>query len=147
MREYLFCVFAAALFCGLASMMSVGGSFEKYIKYICALLCIVTVISPFIKIKINPDEFELPKPASETSVDTAVVAEIAEKNAKEYISSLLFSKFGINASDVRIKISSSNNLTLETVTVFIERGTADSLDVKTHLESVLGGTITVEYTK
>lgn len=91
MKSYFFCLFGAALLSGVVSMAAEGSGFEKHIRYVCALVCTIAVIAPLAKADLSA--IELPVVAeTEVSGGESTVVDIAEQNAKEYISSLLMKK-------------------------------------------------------
>ena len=129
MKSYFFCLFGAALLSGVVSMAAEGSGFEKHIRYVCALVCTI----------------ELPVVAeTEVSGGESTVVDIAEQNAKEYISSLLMKKFGISCTDVRIELDSDgDSVTVTGVCVTIDGG--DAVTIKRWLDETLGGNVEVIY--
>lgn len=143
MKSYFFCLFGAALLSGVVSMAAEGSGFEKHIRYVCALVCIIAVIAPLAKADLSVIELPAVAETEVSSVESTVV-DIAEQNAKEYISSLLTKKFGISCSNVRIELDSDDDsVTVTGVHVIIDGGDADI--VKHWLEETLGGSIEVIY--
>ena len=128
MKSYFFCLFGAALLSGVVSMAAEGSGFEKHIRYVCALVCTIAVIAPLAKV----------------SGGESTVVDIAEQNAKEYISSLLMKKFGISCTDVRIELDSDgDSVTVTGVCVTIDGG--DAVTIKRWLDETLGGNVEVIY--
>lgn len=143
MKSYFFCLFGAALLSGVVSMAAEGSGFEKHIRYVCALVCTIAVIAPLAKADLSAIELPAVAETEVSSVESTVV-DIAEQNAKEYISSLLTKKFGISCSNVRIELDSDDDsVTVTGVHVIIDGGDADI--VKHWLEETLGGSIEVIY--
>lgn len=143
MKSYFFCLFGAALLSGVVSMAAEGSGFEKHIRYVCALVCTIAVIAPLAKADLSA--IELPA-AAETEVSgvESPVVDIAEQNAKEYISSLLMKKFGISCTDVRIELDSDgDSVTVTGVCVTIDGG--DAVAIKRWLDETLGGNVEVIY--
>lgn len=143
MKSYFFCLFGAALLSGVVSMAAEGSGFEKHIRYVCALVCTIAVIAPLAKADLSA--IELPA-AAETEVSgvESTVVDIAEQNAKEYISSLLMKKFGISCTDVRIELDSDgDSVTVTGVCVIIDGG--DAVTIKRWLDETLGGNVEVIY--
>lgn len=143
MKSYFFCLFGAALLSGVVSMAAEGSGFEKHICYVCALVCTIAVIAPLAKADLSA--IELPVLAeTEVSSGESTVVDIAEQNAKEYISSLLMKKFGISCTDVRIELDSDgDSVTVTGVCVTIDGG--DAVTIKRWLDETLGGNVEVIY--
>lgn len=143
MKSYFFCLFGAALLSGVVSMAAEGSGFEKHIRYVCALVCTIAVIAPLAKADLSA--IELPVVAeTEVSGGEGTVVDIAEQNAKEYISSLLMKKFGISCTDVRIELDSDgDSVTVTGVCVTIDGG--DAVTIKRWLDETLGGNVEVIY--
>ena len=143
MKSYFFCLFGAALLSGVVSMAAEGSGFEKHIRYVCALVCTIAVIAPLAKADLSA--IELPVVAeTEVSGGESTVVDIAEQNAKEYISSLLMKKFGISCTDVRIELDSDgDSVTVTGVCVTIDGGYA--VTIKRWLDETLGGNVEVIY--
>lgn len=143
MKSYFFCLFGAALLSGVVGMAAEGSGFEKHIRYVCALVCTIAVAAPLAK----ADFSAIGLPAvTETvmSADGSAVVDIAEQNAKEYISSLLTKKFGISCTDVRIELNNGgDSVTVTGVYVAVDSGNTDT--VRSWLEETLGGSIEVIY--
>lgn len=143
MKSYFFCLFGAALLSGVVSMAAEGSGFEKHIRYVCALVCTIAVTAPLAKADLSA--IELPVVAeTEVSGGESTVVDIAEQNAKEYISSLLMKKFGISRTDVRIELDSDgDSVTVTGVCVTIDGG--DAVTIKRWLDETLGGNVEVIY--
>lgn len=143
MKSYFFCLFGAALLSGVVSMAAEGSGFEKHIRYVCALVFTIAVIAPLAKADLSA--IELPVVAeTEVSSGESTVVDIAEQNAKEYISSLLMKKFGISCTDVRIELDSDgDSVTVTGVCVTIDGG--DAVTIKRWLDETLGGNVEVIY--
>jgi len=143
MKEYFICLFAAALLSGAVCMAAEGSGFEKHIRYVCALVCIVVTVSPIVNITVNPPELPSYEEVS-TAPGADAVVNVAEEQVMEYISSLIMKKFGISCKGVRIDLySEDDSVTVTAVRVYI--GGGDVSAVKSYLEETLGGEIEVEY--
>ena len=143
MKSYFFCLFGAALLSGVVSMAAEGSGFEKHIRYVCARGCTSAVTAPLATADLSA--IELPVVAeTEVSGGESTVVDIAEQNAKEYISSLLMKKFGISCTDVRIELDSDgDSVTVTGVCVTIDGG--DAVTIKRWLDETLGGNVEVIY--
>ena len=92
MKSYFFCLFGAALLSGVVSMAAEGSGFEKHIRYVCALVCTIAVIAPLAKADLSAIELPVVAETEVSGGEKSTVVDIAEQNAKEYISSLLMIK-------------------------------------------------------
>ncbi len=143
MKSYFLCLFASALLSGAVCMAAEGSGFEKHIRYVCALVCIVVTVSPIVNITIETPELPSYEEASIPSGTDAVIS-TAEEQAREYISSLIMKKFGISCKGVRIDLySEGDSVTVTNVRVYVDGG--DTAAVRRYLEETLGGAIEVEY--
>ena len=143
MKSYFFCLFGAALLSGVVSMAAEGSGFEKHIRYVCALVCTIAVIAPLAKADLSAIELPAVAETGVSGVESPVV-DLAEQNAKEYISSLLMKKFGISCTDVRIELDSDgDSVTVTGVCVTI--GGGDAVAIKRWLDETLGGNVEVIY--
>lgn len=130
-------------------MMLAWGGFEKYIKYIASLVCVVLLISPLRSIDmsfISDAEYGVSSESTEEASDIyAMTAALTEQSAEKYISDLVFSEFGIKAVTADIKIEwSKNEAVIESIVLVLSKGDMNrSDDVKKYLFSVLGGEVTV----
>ncbi len=113
MREWVYIIFTVSLAGGIINILSSGTKSEKYIKFVCGLCCLLTVISP-IKNLING--FDPKNVYIEESVSlpdgNEYVAEETAKRTKEYISDYLYGKTGIICSDVSIEITVTDTETV-----------------------------------
>ncbi len=136
--------------CGAVCMMLAWGGFEKYIKYIASLVCVVLIISPFRNFDLSSVDLTDIEESSGTPDSSlpdlyARAEQMTEQRSEKYISDLVFSKFGIKAVYTDIKIEWSEN---EAVIVGIEIAVkSDDMPqaeaIKDYLFSVLGGEVTV----
>lgn len=130
-------------------MMLAWGGFEKYIKYIASLVCVVLLISPLRSIDmsfISDAEYGVSSESTEAVSDIyAMTAALTEQSAEKYISDLVFSEFGIKAVTADIKIEwSKNEAVIESIVLVLSKGDMNrSDDVKKYLFSVLGGEVSV----
>lgn len=148
MRGYFYTLLVASV-CGAVCAMLAWGGFEKYIKYIASLVCIVLLISPLREIditkaveKLNEAVESLPEGESPL-YETA--ASLTEREAEKYLTEIVFNKFGIKPiySDINIDWT-LDEPTIQSITVALsveDMPFAD--DVDAYLEQVLGGEVTV----
>ena len=142
MRDYFICIFAAALISGAICMAATGTAFEKSVKYLCALLCALTVMSPLAEISLKGISLPSAETVSAADTTSAVTAE-AERQVGDYISSLLFERFGISGAGVSIDLySEDGTVYVGNVTVTLPSG-SDAAGVRSYLKEALGGEICV----
>lgn len=142
MKSYFLCLIAASILSGAVCMAAEGSGFEKHIRYVCSLVCIIVTVAPIVKVSFTMPE--LPAFFEYTASEDDSVVTLAEENAAEYISSLLIKKFGISCTGVRIDLySEGNSVTVTAVSVAIDGGDRDA--VRLYLEETLGGAVEVVY--
>ncbi|MDL2287092.1 stage III sporulation protein AF [Eubacteriales bacterium OttesenSCG-928-G02] len=146
MKSYFLGLFIASIICGIVSVIASGSSSEKYVKYICSLVCVVMVISPFVDMKISEIDFDYT--ATEVSgqyISVQKVSQMSENMLINYINEILLNDYGINAADVRINIDSGENfITLTSVVVYLSEENEEFLtSVQSKLSAVIGTGITV----
>lgn len=86
----------------------VGSAFEKYLRYLAALICVLLVLAPFRSFD-SSELFPGDLPDGEASLpEGKTLAELAGEQAENeicaYISQSLSAETGITAADVRIEI-------------------------------------------
>lgn len=144
-----FLTLLTASVCGAVCTLLAWGGFEKYVKYISSLICIVLLISPLKSISI-PDfskEAEKAIPDTEAALPSlySLSSTAAEKNAEEYLKSIIFEKFGINAvyADIRIDWDKQEP-TIEQIVIALEKSDMHFAEAtKAHLSQTLGNGVTV----
>lgn len=100
MSSYFQTLLAASV-CGAVCTLLADG-FEKYLKYVVSLICIVIIISPLKSIKLSDIDYNGIPDTSLPSADGvpslySLSCESAEKQAEEYLCEMLFAEFGIKA--------------------------------------------------
>lgn len=149
MKDYLLCILASALISGMITMLVSGSYAEKYIKYLCALVCVSVTVSPLIKLSFDyksDERFEEVVPAIDDN-GTELIENTAAKQINEYINQLIFDKFGITDAYVSINISDCDQtLTVESILLYINESTNTApAEIEEYLLTVIGGKIKVEY--
>jgi hypothetical protein len=94
MSGYFYTLLVASV-CGAVCMMLVWGGFEKYIKYIASLICVVLLISPLREIDIiafTEDAFENSdvENGAHGSDLYAISERITEQSAEKYICDIVY---------------------------------------------------------
>lgn len=114
MKSYFLTLLIASVLGGILAVLSSGSNFEKYIKYIASLVCVVIIISPLKSFISAP--FTLPEADSanaETSVPVnkadEVLASVTKNELDSYIKDILFKEFGIKIPLTDIKIDWTDN--------------------------------------
>ncbi len=103
-----------------------GTPFEKYVRYVCALVCASVIVFPvtgLFDFRFSDDSVSLPYPAASSAPGPSygVAASYAENEVKEYVSSLMYEKFGIIPADISIEIDIGNGITVGEMTVVLEK--------------------------
>jgi hypothetical protein len=136
---------------GILAVLSSGSSFEKYIKYIASLVCVVIILAPLKSFISGP--FSLPESISTTAESTVsanasdeVLASVTKTRLDSYIKDILFNEFGINTPSTDIKIDWTDNcFVISKVTVYLNyKDRSRQSDVKNFLNDKIDKSISVE---
>lgn len=149
MKEYFFCILVASVIGSVCSILG-GNRFEKYIKYIASLICLLIILIPFRKTDINEIidndniQWEIQNQNNQADLNNLSQA-MTEKRLKEYINEIVFNKFGINPSDINININwTEDECIIQEITVKLSKNNMKySDDIKAHLEKNLGGEVEI----
>ena len=137
MKEYLVSLSAAAILSALCGAFAAGTSFEKHIKYVCAVACLALIAVPLTRSLPAglslPDEDYVPAAASD---GTGIFASEAERRVGEYVKSVIFEKTGITSAAVGIDIY-RNGQTVEIGAIRVRVAGADE-NTAHLLEELLG---------
>lgn len=142
MKDYVICLVSAALVSAVCTALASGAKLERYVKYICALVCVACVALPLLNAFPNGIESKLSVPETEyTAVsDTGYFQTYASGYIEEYIKDFVFSKTGITPAGVRIEINRTERETVVgdvTVTLsYADSGAAG--EIRSALENGLG---------
>lgn len=128
MKAYFLTLLIASVLGGILAVLSSGSGFEKYIKYIASLVCVVIIISPLKSFISAP--FTMPEPDLKTVVSQKnenkadmVLASITKKELESYIKDILFQEFGIKIPLTDIKIDWADDCFVITqVVVYLNAG-------------------------
>lgn len=138
---------------GALSTSLVCKNYEKYVKYIAALICTVIVISPIsevfsqIKALLSTEETAYTEPEPKNySASNELIAKKTEETAEAYVSQLVFSDLGISTAAIDIEIESKDGeFIIKTVTA----KTTDKKDreiLEPYLENLFGEEPQIEVT-
>lgn len=149
MKGYFLTVLIASV-CGAVCVLLSWGGFERYIKYIASVVCLVLIISPLREIDVSEisgavSEYDTSAEVSDDDFLYRLSGEITENNAEEYISQLVFLEFGIKTVSTDIKIDwESQTPTVESITVSLSAEDCDKCDAaRIYLSGLLGGEVRV----
>lgn len=147
MNGYFYTLLVTSV-CGTVCSMLAWGGFEKYIKYIAALICVSVMIFPLRSLHFNSGEIEnyVSMPQGEYDNLLYSTAEsLTEENAKKYIAEIVLSKFGINTVTVNINIDwNREDPTITSISVAVPKTENVQLsEIKDYLIQALGGEVTV----
>ena len=147
MSGYFYTLLVASL-CGSVCMMLAWGGFEKYLKYIASLVCVVLLIAPLREIDISLLSVDTPKIDSGESEQNeiglnALSEQMTEERAEKYINELVFSKFGINpvSTDIKIDWGKSEGVIDSIDLILTKTDMAAAEEIEKYLFSVLGGEV------
>lgn len=149
MKDYFYSLIIASVTGTVCALLTKGG-FEKYIKYITALICTIILISPLSRKDFSSaaqeyrDALELLS-REEMNNMYGPSDNLARQRAEEYITEVLFEKFGIKPHYCNINIDwNSNEPTVKSIEVGITSQTEEQRkQIKAHLENLLGGEVKV----
>lgn len=136
---------------GILAVLASGSSYEKYMKYIAGLVCVVIILAPlksFVSAPFKlPDEY---KSNAETTVSVTgadeVIASVTISEIDTYIKDILFRKFGINVPLTDIKIDWEEDcLVINEITVYLSSADQSYVtEVKKYLAESVENNIMVE---
>ncbi len=151
MKDYFLTLLIASVLGGILAVLSSGTSFEKYIKYIASLVCVVIIIAPLKSFISAP--FTLPEPAksyAETSLPEnkadKVLISVTKTELESYIKDILFKEFGINIPLTDIKIDWTDDcFVITSVVVYLDEGDRNRQnDVQDFLAEKIDKSVSVE---
>ena len=148
MKEYFLAVLASSVLSSVCVSLVSGTPFEKYIKYVCSLVCAAVLVLPFAGLVEDADlpvtEYSFASVSVPDEKASGIAADFAEESVKAYVSGILEEKFGIIPYDVRIEIDTGDGITAGGLTVTLcgsDGGLRD--EAEDFLYSVLGGGVKV----
>ena len=148
MNGYFYVLVVTAVCGGICSVLVEGG-FEKYIKYIAALVCTLVMITPLkdLDMDFESQEFwDLEEVFSDSGTELyPLAAEMTEIRGEEYISQMVFSQFGIKALSVDIKIDwGQTEPVIQDIEVVLPKEEAEKKqDIGDYLKKLLGGEVRI----
>ncbi len=134
--------------CGSVCTLLASGGFEKYIKYIVALICTVLMLSPFRDMELTEieDSFsDISDSFDQSEGLYPLAAEMTEARTEEYISQMVFSEFGIYPLYTNIKIDwEQPEPIIENIIIAVgSENMSFSEDIKKYLKDILGGEVEI----
>jgi hypothetical protein len=140
LKDYFYCILIASVLSAICSSLASGG-LEKYVKYVCSLICVVAVILPVVRF-FNGGIDTKPDFSAEISEYSAqdYISEEAKKRVAEHIKQIVYDKFGITVNDVSIEIySKDNEVVVGKITLTLDEGDGKyQNEVKEFLLDTLG---------
>ena len=152
MESFFISLITASVIGALSSSL-VCKTYEKYIKYIAALICTAIVISPLsgviskIENLISDTESTSEHSENQTAQQAnLLIANKTEETAEEYVSNLVFSDLGIRTRSMDIEIESKGTeFSIKSVTA-TTAGEAEIESLKTYLQKLFGQGTQIEVT-
>lgn len=148
MNGYFYTLLTASV-CGVLCTMLVKGGFEKYIKYIAALICAVIIITPIASIDLSSltdaaNEISDSLPSQPTDL-YGLSGKMTEERTEEYISELLFNKFGIKPiySDIKIDWEPETAVVQKITVALSESDISIADEASNYLFEALGGEVEI----
>ena len=149
MNGYFYTLLVASV-CGAVCVLLSWGGFEKYIKYIASLICVVLIIVPLREIDISAfdvGELEISSPESDSAEAElyTVIEQMTKQRAEKYICDIVFSEFGINAvsADIKIEWGKTEAVIKNIDLVLISDDMNKAEDIRQYLFSALGGEVSI----
>ena len=148
MKGYFYALILTSVIGSVCAMLTSGG-FEKYIKYIAALICALVILSPLKSIKTeigdNLAENLLPESVEYENGLYSMSAEITEQKTEEYISETVFSEFGIKPLYSIININwDVEEPTVESIKTALSKEDISRADeVENYLTTLFGGEVEI----
>ncbi|MBQ4317377.1 MAG: hypothetical protein IJC20_03920 [Clostridia bacterium] len=149
MKGYFYTLLVTSV-CGAVFAVLAWGGFEKYIRYIASLICVTLIILPFRDIDVSEikqvAEDGIRSEISQNSSELHLLAsDMAENRAEDYISQIVFQRFGINTVSTDIKIDwEKEEPVIESICVTLRQEDMNKAETaKEYLIGVLGGEVTV----
>ena len=144
MRDYFFTILVTSLIGGLVCSLS-DTKFEKPIKYVVSLVCIVLILSPISSVFSGGTELEVSLP--EVSIDESLASDWivteTENMLKKTVSEAVFSKFGFFPERIELEITSreseNGSVTIvDNVKIYVRKEYASLIDeLKQYLDALL----------
>ena len=144
MRDYFFTILVTSLIGGLVCSLS-DTKFEKPIKYVVSLVCIVLILSPIYSVFSGETELEVSLP--EVSIDEGLASDWilteTENMLKKTISEAIFSKYGFFPEKIELEIATRDGVDglvtiIENVKVFIKGEKMELIDdIRQFLDALL----------
>lgn len=152
MESFFISLITASVIGALSSAL-VCKTYEKYIKYIAALICTAIVISPLsgviskIENLISDTESTSEHSENQTAQQAnLLIANKTEETAEEYVSNLVFSDLGIRTRSMDIEIESKGTeFSIKSVTA-ATASEAEIESLKTYLQKLFGQGTQIEVT-
>lgn len=113
MREWVFIIFAVSLAGGMINLLARDTASEKYIKFLCGAVCLLTVISPLKQIILSFEGVAETEISDEISLPDGneYIKRQTEEELKEYIRKYLLTE-GIICTDICIEITVTDTETV-----------------------------------
>lgn len=151
MKDYFITLLTASVLGGITAILVSGSSYEKYIKYIAGLVCVVIILAPlksFISAPFTlPDDYTVSQESSVSATGADdVIADLTVSELDAYIKDILFSEFGIKVPITDIKIDWTDDcMVINEITVYLNSADNKYIsEVKEYLADTIDKSILVE---
>ena len=142
MRDYFLALLTTSVIGAVCTVLAWGG-FEKYIKYIASLVCILLIVSPLKSISIS--EITESGEISIYSGDdfSSLSAELTKEQVELFISDRVFSEFGIKPIYTDIFIDWAESVpTVKSITLALNAADMPQKEkIESYLKQHFGGTV------
>lgn len=141
MKEYFTALLYASLAGGIATAL-VGKPYEKYLKYLAALICTAIIATPLIKL-VPTVSFEKPQYQTEDTEYPDLVAEQGAEDGETALYNYIFSQTGIKAGDVCIEIERQGEQ-LYITAVRVQVAESETAKVEALMAELFGNAVEIE---
>lgn len=112
-KEWVFIIFAVSLAGGMVNILAAGNASEKYIKFLCGTVCLLTVISPLKQLILSFEGITEAEISDDISLPDGneYIEEKTKEEIEEYISGYLLAE-GIICTGISIEITVTDTETV-----------------------------------
>ncbi|HBL85184.1 MAG: hypothetical protein A2Y17_01440 [Clostridiales bacterium GWF2_38_85] len=141
MKNYFMALVVTAVMGTVFTMLS-GGVFEKYVKYIVSLICIIIILLPIqsiLGVTFNVESYTYNESMPTVSNSDKWVLDVSKERIINTISNAIFQKFGIKPCSVDIEIESTEGDIVVNKVIIVLKDTDSKYksDVKNYLSDLL----------
>lgn len=144
MKDYFLSLLTTSVIGAVCTVLAWGG-FEKYVKYIASLVCLLLIISPFKSFSASEIADSSEIPIYSTDDFSSLSAELTKEQVEDYIAEAVFSEFGIKTiyTDIFIDWAASTP-TVSGITLALNAADMPQKEkIESYLTLTFGGTVKI----